>query len=280
MDRVGKKESDYEYKRSRLVYEYFDTVGRCFLIVLKTDSEINEMKKAGLLAWELLQMVESHIKPGVSTQDINDLVEEFTQKKGGRSAPLFYKGFPKSVCTSVNEVVCHGIPNPKVVLREGDIINVDVTPIISGFHGDSSRTFCVGKVSDKAQRLVECAERCLELGIEAVVDGARVGDIGAAIQEYAERLNFQVVREFVGHGIGRVFHEDPQIPHYGKAGKGTRLTKGMVFTIEPMINEGDWRCKILSDGWTAVTMDHKLSAQFEHTIAIRSDGRVEILTAP
>lgn len=250
------------------------------MIILKTDAEIDEMKKAGYLAWELLEMIKEHIKPGISTQNINDLVEEFTKKRGARSAPLHYKGFPKSVCTSINEVVCHGIPNPKVILKDGDIINVDVTPILNGFHGDSSRTFYVGNVSDKARRLVECAERCLQLGIEAVHDGARVGDIGAAIQDYAESCNFQVVREFVGHGIGRTFHEDPQITHYGKAGKGTRLTRGMVFTIEPMINEADWRCKILSDGWTAVTYDRKLSAQFEHTIAIRSDGKVEILTAP
>lgn len=250
------------------------------MIILKTDAEIDEMKKAGYLAWELLELVESHIKPGISTQYINDLVEEFTQKKGARSAPLNYKGFPKSVCTSINEVVCHGIPSPKVFLKEGDIINVDVTPIVNGFHGDSSRTFYVGNVSDKARRVVECARKCLDLGIAAVHDGARIGDIGAAIQEYAEGCNFQVVREFVGHGIGRIFHEDPQIAHYGKAGKGTRLTRGMVFTIEPMINEGDWRCKMLSDGWTAVTFDKTLSAQFEHTVAIRSNGKVEILTAP
>jgi methionyl aminopeptidase len=250
------------------------------LIILKTDAEIDEMKKAGYLAWELLEMIESHLKPGLSTQTINDLVEEFTQKKGGRSAPLNYKGFPRSVCTSVNEVVCHGIPSSKVILKEGDIINVDVTPIVNGFHGDSSRTFYVGNVPPNARRLVECASKCLDLGISAVHNGARIGDIGAAIQTYAESCNFQVVREFVGHGIGRIFHEDPQIPHYGKEGKGARLTCGMVFTIEPMINEGDWRCKILSDGWTAITNDQKLSAQFEHTVAIRSNGKVEILTAP
>ncbi len=250
------------------------------MIILKTDAEIDEMKKAGVLAWQLLEEIGSYIKPGISTQDINDLVEQMTQKKGARSAPLFYKGFPKSVCTSVNEVVCHGIPNPKHILKDGDIINVDVTPIVNGFHGDSSRTFYVGNVSEKAKRLVECAQRCLNIGIDVVHDGARVGDIGAAIQAYAESCKYEVVREFVGHGIGRIFHEDPQIPHYGKAGKGARLTRGMTFTIEPMINEGDWRCKLLSDGWTAVTYDHKLSAQFEHTIAIRSNGKVEILTAP
>lgn len=250
------------------------------MIILKTDSEIDRMKKAGHLAWELLEKVGEMIAPGISTQDINDFVEDYTKKKGAKSAPLNYKGFPKSVCTSINEVVCHGIPSSKAVLKEGDIINVDVTPIVDGFHGDSSRTFTVGKVSEKAQSLIDCSRKSLDLGIEAVLKGARTGDIGHAIQSYAEPLGFQVVKEFVGHGIGRVFHEDPQIAHYGKAGKGTRLTCGMVFTIEPMINEGDWRCKILPDGWTAVTYDKKLSAQFEHTIAIRSDWKVEILTLP
>jgi methionyl aminopeptidase len=167
------------------------------------------------------------------------------------------------------------------VLQESDIINVDVTPIVEGFHGDSSRTFFVGdKIPDNARKLTECASKCLDLGIAEVRDGCRVGDIGHAIQEYAEGLGYGVVRDFVGHGIGRKFHEDPQITHYGNPGKGLRLTKGMVFTIEPMINEGDWRCEILEDGWTAVTVDGKLSAQFEHTIAIRNDGTVEILTKP
>jgi methionyl aminopeptidase len=167
------------------------------------------------------------------------------------------------------------------VLKEGDIINVDVTPIIAGYHGDSSRTFYVGKeISPVARALTECARECLRLGIAEVFDGCRVGSIGHAIQRHAESLGFGVVRDFVGHGIGKTFHEDPQIPHYGQHDRGQRLTKGMVFTIEPMINEGDWRCKILSDDWTAETCDGKLSAQFEHTIAIRNDGRVEILTDP
>lgn len=238
------------------------------------------MKKAGRLAWELLEDVEGIVRPGISTEDINTFVEEKTRRQGAISAPLHYKGFPKSVCTSVNQVVCHGIPNRKEVLREGDIINVDVTPIVGGFHGDSSRTFLVGHVSGPARRLVECTRHCLNLGIAAVREGGRIGDIGVAIQTYAEGLGYQVVREFVGHGIGREFHEDPQIPHYGTAGKGLRLTRGMVFTIEPMINEGDWRCEILEDGWTAVTIDGKLSAQFEHTVAIRNDGSVDILTLP
>ncbi len=250
------------------------------MIYLKTDQEIDDMKKAGVLAWQLLEAVGTFIKPGISTEDINTFVHEMTVKAGAIPAPLNYKGFPKSVCTSVNQVVCHGIPNKGQVLKEGDIINVDVTPIVGGYHGDSSRTYPVGKISANAEKLIRVTKECLDLGIAAVSDGVRVGDIGAAIQNHAEKFGYGVVKDFVGHGIGRIFHEDPQIPHYGRAGKGSRLTKGMVFTVEPMINEGDYRCKILKDGWTAVTVDGKLSAQFEHTIAIRNDGRVEILTQP
>jgi methionyl aminopeptidase len=251
------------------------------LVILKTDEEIIRMRKAGHLAWSLLKEMETFIRPGISTQDINDFVATYTKDHGGISAPLHYMGFPKSVCTSINEVVCHGIPNKKQILREGDILNVDVTPIVDGFHGDSSRTYFVGeRISPQAKRLVECAKECLDRAIAVVFDGCRLGDIGHAIQHHAESQGFSVVRAFVGHGIGRGFHEDPQIPHYGQAGKGMRLTRGMVFTIEPMINEGHWDCRILPDRWTAVTKDGKLSAQFEHTIAIRSDGVVEILTSP
>lgn len=250
------------------------------LITYKTDKEIDEMRPAGALAFELLEKVQEMIAPGITTDDINTFVAEYTEGKGGISAPLDYHGFPKSVCTSVNEVVCHGIPSTKKVLQEGDIINVDVTPIVNGYHGDSSRTFYVGEVSDSAKRLTECALNSLHLGIEAVKDGGRVGDIGAAIQAYVKPTGFSIVKEFVGHGIGKTFHEDPQIPHMGKKGKGEKLQAGMVFTIEPMINEGVWKTKVLGDGWTAVTQDGKLSAQFEHTLAIRSDGSVEILTRP
>ncbi len=251
------------------------------MIVLKSDAEITSMRKAGHFAWELLEKVEPLIRPGISTQEIDNFIASYTKERGGICAPLNYHGFPKSVCTSVNEVVCHGIPNRKHILREGDIINVDVTPIFDGFHGDSSRTYLVGeKVSPVARKLTECAKQCLDLAIATVFDGSRLGDIGHAIQKHAEGQGFSVVRAFVGHGIGRVFHEDPQIPHYGQAGKGIRLTKGMVFTIEPMINEGHWDCRVLADRWTAVTKDGKLSAQFEHTIAIRHDGSVEILTLP
>ena len=251
------------------------------MIVLKTDKEIDAMRPAGTLAFHLLELAEKIIKPGISTLEINNILHEETSKQGAISAPLNYRGFPKSVCTSVNEVVCHGIPSKNKILREGDIINVDVTPIVNGYHGDTSRTFYVGtKISEEAKRLTECSRKCLEIGIETVRDGCRIGDIGHNIQTYAESLDFGVVREFVGHGIGKTFHEDPQIPHYGSPGRGPRLTKGMVFTIEPMINEKSWKCKILKDNWTAVTSDGKLSAQFEHTIGIKSDGSVVILTKP
>jgi methionyl aminopeptidase len=249
------------------------------VIVLKTDAEIEAMRAAGRLAGRLLDMLGEHVRPGVSTLELNDIAHEFTVKNGGTSAPLNYKGYPKSICTSVNEVVCHGIPSAKTKLKDGDIINIDVTPIVDGFHGDSSRMYYVGdRVSPAARKLCETARECLFKGVAVVKAGARVGDIGAAIQRHAESRGFSVVREFVGHGIGRTFHEDPQIPHYGTAGKGARLVEGMVFTIEPMLNEGDWRTRLLKDDWTAVTVDGKWSAQWEHTLGITSKGDVVILT--
>ncbi len=251
------------------------------MIVLKTDLEIDAMRKSGKLAAEVLTMIEKYVKPGITTLELNDICHDFTVSAGAISAPLNYKGFPKSICTSVNEVVCHGIPNANQVLKDGDIINIDITTIVDGFHGDTSRTFLVGNnVSKEAKRLVAVTEECLNRGIAVVRPGARIGDIGHVIQTYAESQGYSVVRDFVGHGIGRIFHEDPQISHYGEAGKGVRLEPGMTFTIEPMINIGDWRIKVLKDKWTAVTLDRSLSAQFEHTIAIRSDGSVEILTRP
>ena len=246
-------------------------------IVLLSQREIEKMRQAGSLAAELLSYLEPMVKPGVSTLELNDAAEEWTQKRGAKSAPLGYHGFPKSICTSINEVVCHGIPNAKQILKEGDIINVDVTPLVDGYHGDTSRTFFVGEPSPIARKLVEVTEECLWRGIRSVKPGARVGDIGAAIQEYAEAEGFSVVRDFVGHGVGRIFHTAPQIPHYGTAGKGRKLRAGMVFTIEPMINEGTWEVEVLADKWTAVTKDRKLSAQFEHTIAVTENG-VEVLT--
>ncbi|MGL5871997.1 MAG: type I methionyl aminopeptidase [Xenococcaceae cyanobacterium] len=250
-------------------------------ITLLSSREIEKMRRAGQLAAELLDHLAPMVKPGVSTLEINDEAERWTQAHGAKSAPLGYPGsvmpFPKSLCTSVNEVICHGIPNAQQILQEGDIINIDVTPIVDGYHGDTSRTFLVGTPSPLAKHLVEVTEECLRRGIEAVKPGGRVGDIGAAIQEYAEANGFSVVRDFVGHGVSHIFHTAPQIPHYGIRGKGKKLRPGMVFTIEPMINEGTWEAVLLKDGWTAVTKDGKLSAQFEHTIAITEHG-VDILT--
>ncbi|NJL82504.1 MAG: type I methionyl aminopeptidase [Chloroflexaceae bacterium] len=246
-------------------------------ITLLSVREIEKMRRAGSLAAELLDYLAGMIQPGVSTLELNDEAERWTQKRGAISAPLGYRGFPKSICTSVNEVICHGIPNAKQILQSGDIINIDVTPIVDGYHGDTSRTFFVGEPGPVAKKLVEVTQECLRRGIAAVKPGAKIGDIGAAIQEYAELNGFSVVRDFVGHGVGRVFHTAPQIPHYGTRGKGKRLRPGMVFTIEPMINEGTWEGVVLEDGWTAVTKDGKLSAQFEHTIAVTTEG-VEILT--
>ncbi len=235
------------------------------------------MRQAGRLAAQLLDHLAPMVKPGVSTLELNDEAERWTQAHGAKSAPLGYHGFPKSICTSVNEVVCHGIPNAKQILKDGDIINIDVTPLLDGFHGDTSKTFFVGTPSPIAKKLVEVTEECLRRGIAEVKPGARIGDIGAAIQEYAESHGFSVVRDFVGHGISNIFHTAPQVPHYGTRGKGKRLRPGMVFTIEPMINEGTWEVEVLADKWTAVTKDRKLSAQFEHTISVTENG-VEILT--
>ncbi|NES70047.1 MAG: type I methionyl aminopeptidase [Okeania sp. SIO2D1] len=246
-------------------------------IVLLSKREIEKMRRAGRLAAELLHHLEPFVKPGVSTLELDEEAERWTQAHGARSAPLGYHGFPKSICTSINEVVCHGIPNKKQILKEGDIINVDVTPILDGYHGDTSKTFFVGEPSPLAKKLVEVTEKSMYLGIAEVKPGNKIGDIGAAIQEYAEAQGFSVVRDFVGHGVSNIFHTAPQIPHYGTRGKGTKLRTGMVFTIEPMINEGTWEAKVLKDGWTAITKDGKLSAQFEHTVAVTETG-VEILT--
>ena len=248
-------------------------------IILLSSREIAKMRQAGRLAAKLLDHLEPMVKPGVSTLELNDEAERWTQEHGAKSAPLGYHDFPKSICTSVNEVVCHGIPNAKQILKDGDIINIDVTPIVDGYHGDTSKTFFVGTPSPTAKKLVEVTYECMMRGIAAVKPGGRIGDIGAAIQEYAESHGFSVVRDFVGHGVNRIFHTAPQIPHYGTRGKGKRLRPGMVFTIEPMINVGTWEVEVLADKWTALTKDRKLSAQFEHTVAVTSDG-VEILTLP
>ncbi len=236
------------------------------------------MRVVGRMAAETLMRVGEMIAPGITTEDIDRLVVEDTKRRGAKCAPLNYHGFPKSVCTSVNDVVCHGIPTPKAVLADGDIINVDVTTIFDGYHGDTSATFYVGRPSPQALKVTEVSRKCLELGIAEVRDGARLGDVGAAIQEYAEGSGCSVVRDFVGHGIGKKFHDEPKVSHVGKRGTGARLRAGMLFTIEPMINIGDWRIEILDDEWTAVTKDGSLSAQFEHTILVTKDG-CEVLTA-
>ena len=252
-------------------------------IILMSSREIEKMRQAGQVAAQLLRYLEPMVKPGTTTLELNDAAEAWTQAKGAKSAPLGYPSgsenpFPKSICTSVNEVVCHGIPNAKQILKSGDIINIDVTPLVEGYHGDTSRTFIVGEPSPLARRLVEVTEECLWRGIRAVKPGGRVGDIGAAIQEYAEAQGFSVVRDFVGHGVGRIFHAEPQIPHYGTRGKGKKFRPGMVFTIEPMINEGTWEVEVMADQWTALTKDRKLSAQFEHSIVVTANG-VDVLTA-
>jgi len=234
------------------------------------------MRAAGKLAAETLDYIGPLVKIGVTTGEIDRLCHEFIVKHGARAAPLGYKGYPKSVCTSVNHVVCHGIPGDKQ-LEDGDIINIDVTVILDGWYGDTSRMFLLGDVGVRAKKLVDTTYEAMMAGIEVVKPGATLGDIGAAIQRVAEGQRFSVVRDFCGHGLGRVFHDSPSVLHYGKAGTGMRLQPGMFFTIEPMINAGDWRVKVLSDGWTAVTKDRSLSAQFEHSIAVTETG-YEIFT--
>ncbi len=241
------------------------------------------MRPACKLSSQLLDFLAPMVQPGISTLELNDAAETWTRQHGATSAPLGYAGapgaidFPKSICTSLNEVVCHGIPNKKDILKEGDIINIDVTPLLNGYHGDSSRTFMVGEVSPIARKLVEVTEKAMWMGIKAVKPGGRIGDIGAAIQTYAESQGFSVVRDFVGHGVHRIFHAEPQIPHYGVKGKGKKIRPGMVFTIEPMLNVGSHEVELLDDQWTAVTQDRSLSAQFEHTLAVTKSG-VEVLT--
>jgi len=248
------------------------------VVQAKTAEEIEAMRPACRHAADALVMIEPYIKPGISTDEINDLVHEFTIKAGATPAPLNYHGFPKSVCTSINHVVCHGIPSQKK-LKDGDIINVDVTSILNGWHGDNSKTFFVGTPKVRAQKIVAVAKRALEIGIETVRPGASLGDIGHAIQTYAEGQKCSIVREYCGHGIGRAFHEEPQVLHYGKPGTGLKLKAGMVFTIEPMVNIGKAGVKTLADNWTVVTRDKSLTAQFEHTLAVTETG-CEILTLP
>ncbi len=244
---------------------------------IKSPKEIEGIRVASQMAAETLVLTGEMLRPGITTDEINTFVHEDTLRRDAYPAPLNYKGFPKSVCTSVNEVVCHGIPGNQV-LKNGDIINVDVTTLYKGFHGDTSATFYIGTPSPEARLVVETARRGLELGIAEVKEGARLGDIGAAIQEYVEAQGCSVVRDFVGHGIGRKFHEPPQVKHFGKRGTLERLKAGMVFTIEPMVNIGRWEVDVdNADRWTVRTVDGSLSAQFEHTCLVTRTG-VEVLT--
>ncbi len=246
-------------------------------IQLKSAEDLAKMRVAGDLTRRVLDMIGDHVAPGVTTGELDRICHAYiVNDLDAIPAPLNYRGFPKSICTSVNHVVCHGIPGDKK-LKKGDIINIDVTVIKEGFHGDASRMFAVGEPSVLGQRLIDVTKESLRRGIAAVRPGGHLGDIGAVIQEYAESEGFSVVREYCGHGIGRGFHEDPQILHYGTRGQGQEIMPGMTFTIEPMINAGRAQTRLLSDGWTVVTKDHSLSAQWEHTLAVTND-RVEILT--
>ena len=246
-------------------------------VTIKNNEEIEKMRIAGRLASQVLDMIGEHVQAGVTTDQLNTICHDYiVNVQNAIPAPLNYRGFPKSICTSVNHVICHGIPADKV-LKNGDIINIDITVIKDEFHGDTSRMFYVGEPSIRAKRLCEISKQCMDLGIDMVKPGVQLGDIGHAIQQHAEKNGFSVVREYCGHGIGRVFHEDPQVLHYGRHGTGLAVEEGMTFTIEPMVNAGKKETKLLNDQWTVVTKDRSLSAQWEHTILVTANGH-EILT--
>lgn len=242
-----------------------------YKIRLKDAHDIEKIREASKLTLDTLQLVEDNIRIGMATEEINTFVHEYTIKNGAIPAPLNYRGFPKSVCVSVNDVVCHGIPGSRI-LKDGDIANVDVTPILNGYYADANKTFFIGTPGEDAKKIVRITAESLKAGISVIRPGATIGDIGAAIQECAESQGCSVVKDFVGHGVGFDFHEAPQIPHYGKKGEGIKLVPGMVFTIEPMINLGRWKIHVLHDNWTALTTDGSLSAQFEQTILVTEDG--------
>jgi methionyl aminopeptidase len=258
-------------KTSSGEYDLKERYMRDYKISLKDEEDIKGIKKAGQLALKTLALVEGLIKPGIKTDDINTLVHDHTVKNGAFPAPLNYRGFPKSVCVSINEEICHGIPGDRM-LKDGDIVNVDITTKLDGYYADVNKTFFVGTPRTEALRIVQVARESLKAGLSMVAPNKRIGDIGWAIQSVAEREGCSVVREFVGHGVGLEFHEAPQIPHYGQRGKGILLVPGMVFTIEPMINLGKKDLHILDDNWTAVTNDGSLSAQFEQTVLVTEDG--------
>ena len=246
-------------------------------VIIKTADEIEKMRVAGRLAAEVLEMIGEHVKPGVSTDELDRICHDYiVSEPQALPAPLNYRGCPKSICTSVNHQVCHGIPGNKI-LKDGDIVNIDITVIKDGFHGDTSKMFFVGKASILGRRLVDITQKAMWKGIELVRPGAYLGDIGHAIQQFVESHGYSVVQEYCGHGIGRGFHEDPQVLHYGSPGTGIQLQAGMTFTIEPMVNAGKRNVKLLPDGWTVVTKDRKPSAQWEHTLLVTTDG-YEVLT--
>ncbi|MAD43773.1 MAG: type I methionyl aminopeptidase [Oceanospirillaceae bacterium] len=245
---------------------------------IKSAEDIEKMRIAGRLAADVLEMIEPHVKPGVSTGELDRICHDYiVNEQQAIPAPLNYRGFPKSICTSINQVICHGIPSDDKLLKKGDIVNIDITVIKDGYHGDTSKMFLVGDVSPANKRLAEITQECMYIGIDMVKPGTRLGDIGHAIQQHAEANHYSVVREYCGHGIGKEFHEDPQVLHYGKPGTGLELQAGMIFTIEPMINQGSRFNKLLKDGWTVVTKDRKPSAQWEHTILVTETG-FEVLT--
>ncbi len=246
-------------------------------ITIHSAEDFTAMRAAGRLAAETLDYITPFVQPGVSTEELDRLCHDFIVKRGAIPAPLDYRGFPKSICTSVNHVVCHGIPNERKRLADGDILNIDVTVILDGWHGDTSRMYYAGTPKVRAKRLVETTFEAMWKGIDQVRPGATLGDVGHAIQVHAEAQGFSVVRDFCGHGLGRVFHDAPSVLHFGEPGDGVVLREGMFFTIEPMINAGRFQVKILEDGWTAVTRDRSLSAQFEHSVGVTADG-VEVFT--
>ena len=247
-------------------------------VTIKTPAQQDQMRTAGRLAAEVLDMIGPYVVPGVTTDELNARCHEYiVNVQKAVPAPLNYRGFPKSICTSVNHVVCHGIPSPDKRLKQGDIVNVDVTVIKDGWHGDTSRMFAVGKIAPAAQRLIEVTHEAMWIGIRQVRPGAHLGDIGASIQGFVEPQHLSIVREYCGHGIGQIFHEDPQVLHYGERGQGLLLQSGMTFTVEPMVNAGKRHVRLLPDGWTVITKDHSLSAQWEHTVLVTDTG-YEVLT--
>jgi methionyl aminopeptidase len=247
-------------------------------VTIKTPAEQEQMRVAGRLAADVLDMIGPYVVPGVTTEELNARCHDYiVNVQQAVPAPLNYRGFPKSICTSVNHVVCHGIPSPDKRLKQGDIINLDITVIKDGWHGDTSRMFAVGKISPAAQRLIDITHEAMWTGIRQIRPGARLGDLGAAIQLFVEPQHLSIVREYCGHGIGRIFHEDPQVLHYGERGRGVELVPGMTFTVEPMVNAGKRHVRLLPDGWTVITKDHSLSAQWEHTVLVTDTG-YEVLT--